>query len=76
MRSARMLWTTRGCWPKSGKLTMPVLALGGEKSFGTGEADDLRFVAANVTSGYRAQAPAIGSWRKILWPLSDWLASS
>src|SRR5665213_3296785 len=34
-----------------GKLTMPVLALGGEKSAGTGEADILRLVAVNVTAG-------------------------
>jgi pimeloyl-ACP methyl ester carboxylesterase len=33
-----------------GKLTMPVLAVGAEKSFGTAMADDLRFVAAEVTS--------------------------
>jgi len=33
-----------------GKLTMPVLAIGAEKSFGTAMADDLRFVATDVTS--------------------------
>jgi pimeloyl-ACP methyl ester carboxylesterase len=33
-----------------GKLTMPVLAIGAEKSFGTAMADDLRFVAADVAS--------------------------
>jgi pimeloyl-ACP methyl ester carboxylesterase len=32
-----------------GKLTMPVLAIGGDKSFGSGMADDLRFVATDVT---------------------------
>jgi pimeloyl-ACP methyl ester carboxylesterase len=31
-----------------GKLSMPVLAIGAEKSFGTAMADDLRFVATNV----------------------------
>ena len=31
-----------------GKLTMPVLAIGAEKSFGAAEADDIRFVATNV----------------------------
>ncbi|TLY78688.1 MAG: alpha/beta hydrolase, partial [Gammaproteobacteria bacterium] len=36
---------------KGDKLTMPVLALGGEKSFGTAQADTLRFVATNVTMG-------------------------
>src|SRR5271166_6005139 len=33
-----------------GKLTMPVLAIGAEKSFGTAMADDLGYVATNVTS--------------------------
>ncbi len=33
-----------------GKLTMPVLGIGADKSFGAGEADDLRFVASNVSS--------------------------
>jgi pimeloyl-ACP methyl ester carboxylesterase len=33
-----------------GKLTMPVLAVGADKSFGTAMADDLRFVATDVTS--------------------------
>ena len=42
-----------------GKLAMPVLALGGEKSFGTGEADELRFVATNVTMGI---VPNSGHW--------------
>jgi pimeloyl-ACP methyl ester carboxylesterase len=32
------------------KLTMPVLAIGADKSFGTGQADVLRFVATDVTS--------------------------
>jgi pimeloyl-ACP methyl ester carboxylesterase len=32
-----------------GKLAMPVLAIGAEKSFGTAMADDVRFVATNVT---------------------------
>jgi pimeloyl-ACP methyl ester carboxylesterase len=44
---------------KGGKLTMPILALGGEKSFGAGEADDLRFVATNVTMGI---VPGSGHW--------------
>jgi pimeloyl-ACP methyl ester carboxylesterase len=42
-----------------GKLKMPVLALGGEKSFGTGEAEDLKFVALNVTAGI---IPGSGHW--------------
>ena len=42
-----------------GKLTMPVLAIGADKSFGTGMADDMRFVATNVTS---AVIPNSGHW--------------
>jgi pimeloyl-ACP methyl ester carboxylesterase len=44
---------------KGGKLNMPVLALGGEKSLGAGEADILRVVAVNVTAGI---VPASGHW--------------
>jgi pimeloyl-ACP methyl ester carboxylesterase len=44
---------------KGGKLSMPVLALGGEKSFGTAQADTLRFVATNVTMGI---VPGSGHW--------------
>jgi pimeloyl-ACP methyl ester carboxylesterase len=33
-----------------GKLPMPVLAIGADKSFGSAMADDLRFVATDVTS--------------------------
>lgn len=44
---------------KGGKLTMPVLALGAEKSFGNGMADELRFVATNVTPGI---VPDSGHW--------------
>jgi pimeloyl-ACP methyl ester carboxylesterase len=42
-----------------GKLPMPVLAIGAEKSFGSGMADELRFVANNVTAG---TIPASGHW--------------
>ncbi len=42
-----------------GKITMPVLALGGAKSFGTGEAEELRFVASNVTGDI---VPDSGHW--------------
>src|SRR5271154_2227765 len=42
-----------------GKLTMPILAIGAEKSFNTGMADDIRFVATNVTG---ALVPASGHW--------------
>jgi len=44
---------------KGGKVAMPVLALGAEKSFGTGQADVLRFVATNVTAGI---VPGSGHW--------------
>ena len=42
-----------------GKISMPVLAIGAEKSFGSAMADDLRFVASNVTVGI---VPASGHW--------------
>ena len=44
---------------KGGKLSMPVLAIGAEKSFGTAMADDIRFVATNVTG---AVIPNSGHW--------------
>ena len=44
---------------KGGKIKMPVLAVGAEKSFGTAMADDLRFVASNVTGGI---VPKSGHW--------------
>jgi pimeloyl-ACP methyl ester carboxylesterase len=44
---------------KGGKVRMPVLALGAEKSFGGGMADDLRFVASDVTGGI---VPSSGHW--------------
>jgi len=49
---------------KGGKIPMPVLAVGAEKSFGTAQADQLRFVAGNVTVGIVPNS-AIGSWRRI-----------
>jgi pimeloyl-ACP methyl ester carboxylesterase len=42
-----------------GKLTMPVLAIGGEKSYGPAMAADMRFVAANVRGGVVTNA---GHW--------------
>jgi pimeloyl-ACP methyl ester carboxylesterase len=42
-----------------GKLAMPVLAIGADKSFGTGQADVLRFVASDVTSAVIANS---GHW--------------
>jgi pimeloyl-ACP methyl ester carboxylesterase len=44
---------------KGGKVTMPVFAIGAEKSFGTGMADELRFAASNVTGGI---VPNSGHW--------------
>jgi pimeloyl-ACP methyl ester carboxylesterase len=44
---------------KGGKLTMPIFAIGAEKSFGTGMADVMRFVAVNVTGGI---VPNAGHW--------------
>jgi pimeloyl-ACP methyl ester carboxylesterase len=49
----------RALLAKVGKLTMPVLALGGEKSFGAEQAATLRFVAVNVTMGI---VPGSGHW--------------
>jgi len=42
-----------------GKLPMPVLALGAEKSFGPAQAEVLRFAASNVTAGI---VPGSGHW--------------
>jgi len=44
---------------KGGKLKMPVLALGAEKSFGKAQAEVLGFVASSVTGGI---VPASGHW--------------
>ena len=44
---------------QGGKITMPVLAIGAEKSFGTAQADVLRFVATDVTVGI---VPNSGHW--------------
>ena len=43
----------------AGKLSMPILAVGAEKSFGPGQADEIRFVGSNVTG---AIVPASGHW--------------
>lgn len=42
-----------------GKLTMPILALGAEKSFGAQQAEIMRFVGSNVESGIIANS---GHW--------------
>ena len=44
---------------QGGKLAMPVLAVGAEKSFNTAMADEVRFAAMNVTVGI---VPASGHW--------------
>src|SRR6267378_4452014 len=43
----------------AGKLTMPVLAVGAEKSFGPAQADNIRVVATDVAVGI---VPASGHW--------------
>jgi pimeloyl-ACP methyl ester carboxylesterase len=43
----------------NGKLSMPVLALGGEKSFGRQMADVMRYAATNVQGGV---VPDAGHW--------------
>jgi pimeloyl-ACP methyl ester carboxylesterase len=43
----------------NGKLAMPILAIGAEKSFGSAQADVLRFVATDVTSAVIANS---GHW--------------
>ncbi len=49
----------KGLLAKGGKIGMPVLAIGAEKSFGTGMADELRFVASDVAVGI---VPNSGHW--------------
>jgi len=41
------------------RLTMPILAVGAEKSFGTAQAEDIRFVATEVSA---AIVPSSGHW--------------
>ena len=47
----------------NGKLTMPVLALGADHSFGVRMADDVRFVATDVTGGIICRTRVTGSWK-------------
>jgi pimeloyl-ACP methyl ester carboxylesterase len=49
----------QGWLRQGGKLAMPILALGAEKSFGSAMADDLRFVAKNVKGDI---VPDSGHW--------------
>jgi pimeloyl-ACP methyl ester carboxylesterase len=61
-----------------GKLAIPVLAIGGEKSYGLALADDVRFVATDVTP---AVIPGAGHWIMEEQPaaavklICTWLAS-
>ena len=47
----------------NGKLTMPVLALGADHSFGAQMADNVRFVATNVTGGIITDFGSLGHGR-------------
>src|SRR5262249_6147283 len=51
--------TDNRAFAAKGKLTMLVLAIGADKSFGAAMADDVRFVAADVTSAVIADS---GHW--------------
>ncbi len=48
----------------NGKLTLPVLALGGEKSYGAGMETELEFVATNVEGGVIPGFRPLGDGRK------------
>ena len=58
-----------------GKLTMPVLAVGGEKSFGPTMAAVMRVAASDVKKGW-SRIPGIGSWKRTRRPPSSWFALS
>jgi pimeloyl-ACP methyl ester carboxylesterase len=60
---------------QGGKLAMPVLALGGEKSFGLTMAEVMRAAATNVQAGVVPTA-ATGSWRRTPRRPSPWSAPS
>ena len=64
-------------WLDSGaRLPMPVLAVGGEKSFGLTMAAVMRAAATDVRRRRRARSAAIGSWKKIRKRRSLWSATS
>jgi len=48
--SPRIAIDNKALLEKGGKLSMPVLAIGAEKSFNTAMAEDMRLVATNVTA--------------------------
>ena len=55
-----------------GKLTMPVLALGGEKSYGLTHEGGSAIRRRQCEGRRRARTPATGSWKKILRPPPSW----
>ena len=57
----------------AGKLDVPVLALGGEKSFGTTMAAVMHFGESDVEEGV---VPDTGSWKRTLRQPSSWFALS
>ena len=60
----------------SGKLAMPVLAIGGEKSFGTTMADVMRHRSHRRHARASSPTPATGSWRKTPRRRLPWCAAS
>jgi pimeloyl-ACP methyl ester carboxylesterase len=56
---AKLYARPRAMHARAGKLGMPILAVGAEKSFGKAQADTLRFVATDVTMGI---VPGSGHW--------------
>ena len=55
----------------AGKLDVPVLALGGERSFGATMATVMRVAASEVEEGW-SQTPDTGSWKRIRKLPSRW----
>lgn len=52
-------WDNKELLASRGKIAMPVLVVGAEKSFNTAQADDIKYVATNVTG---AIIPGSGHW--------------
>ena len=50
---------------KGGKLKMPVLAVGGEKSFGPMMATVMRLAAEQCHGRHQSRIPVTGSWKRI-----------
>ena len=53
----------KALFAKVGKLPMPVLAVGGDHSYGAAMKTELEYVASNVQGGGHRQLRATGSWR-------------